>query len=66
MDYYHDVKDWLGGYPYESIDVGEVDALMTQVGLKRQMVFSQPGQVFGKSIGLFGAGCDEFVYVRPA
>src|SRR5574337_527310 len=28
MDFYHDVHDWLGGYPYESISSHEVGELM--------------------------------------
>jgi 2-polyprenyl-6-hydroxyphenyl methylase/3-demethylubiquinone-9 3-methyltransferase len=65
MDYHHDVKDWLGGYPYESISVKEVDDLMTELGLQRRRVFARRGRFLGRCLGLFDSGCDEFVYVRP-
>src|SRR5260370_6110347 len=32
MDFMHDVHDWMGGYPYESILAPEVDALMQRLG----------------------------------
>jgi len=34
MDYYHDVHDWMGGYPYESSSADEVDALMSALGFE--------------------------------
>src|SRR5207244_8723034 len=33
MDFMHDVHDWMGGYPYESMLAPEVDALMRPLGL---------------------------------
>ena len=58
-DFRHDVHDWLGGSPYEVISPTEVYALMGDIGfsLDRQFVQYQ-------SFGLFGAGCDEYVYRR--
>src|SRR6266545_2128449 len=35
MDFAHDVHDWMGGYPYESILAPEVDALMRPLGFAR-------------------------------
>src|SRR5262249_13153498 len=35
MDFMHDVHDWMGGYPYESILAPEVDALMQPLGFAR-------------------------------
>jgi SAM-dependent methyltransferase len=64
MDYYHDVKDWLGGYPYESVSVPEVERLMTNLDFQRRTVFSREGRFFGRCLGIFDTGCDEFVYVR--
>jgi SAM-dependent methyltransferase len=65
MDFYHDVHDWMGGYPYESISDREVDALMTPTGFQaRQLFLSNKRQIFGRQVGFFGSGCDEYVYVR--
>lgn len=63
MDFHHDVHDWLGGYPYESILPADVDVLMTRLGLTHQASFlcrANPG----RSHGLLGSGCDEYRYVR--
>ena len=60
MDFYRDVDDWLGGWPYESISAAEVQELLHTLGFER-------GQVFGSehtSLGLLGAGCNEYVYRR--
>lgn len=59
MDYLSDVRDWLGGYPYESISPSEVDGLMSKLGFEKVRCW-----VEGFSIGLFGSGCDEYVYRR--
>jgi 2-polyprenyl-6-hydroxyphenyl methylase/3-demethylubiquinone-9 3-methyltransferase len=59
MDFYHDVHDWLGGYPYESIRPVEVAALMSELGFEYVRSVTRP-----YSTGLFGSGCDEFVYRR--
>lgn len=65
MDFYHDVHDWMGGYPYESISPAEVESLMQDLGLHRVRVFAESGRVFGRNSGVFGSGCDEYVYGRP-
>jgi len=57
MDFYHDVHDWLGGYPYESALAPEVDDKLTGLGFKAERVFARP-----ISIGIFCSGCDEYVY----
>jgi len=59
MDYRHDVHDWLGGYPYESIDSEEVALIMRNLGLSHVRSEVQP-----YSTGLFGSGCDEYVYAK--
>jgi 2-polyprenyl-6-hydroxyphenyl methylase/3-demethylubiquinone-9 3-methyltransferase len=60
MDFHHDVHDWLGGYPYESISSDEVDTLMRQAGMARAGSFVQ----HRPSVGLFGSGCNEYAYAR--
>lgn len=59
MEYWHDLHDWLGGYPYESILADEVEAIMQRLGFEKVRVFARP-----KQLGLFGSGCDEYVYRR--
>lgn len=58
MDFYHNVHDWLGGWPYESISPTEVRALMTTLDMKEIREFSVPYL----PMGTFGSGCDEYVY----
>jgi 2-polyprenyl-6-hydroxyphenyl methylase/3-demethylubiquinone-9 3-methyltransferase len=60
MEFHTDVHDWLGGWPYESISPARVQQLMTEIGLHEIRAFT----VSGKRIGLFGSGCDEYVYAR--
>lgn len=63
MDFFHDVHDWLGGYPYESILPDETDAIMSRAGLKNDVTFlCRPDRK--KAHGLLGSGCDEYRYVR--
>ncbi len=61
MSYLHDVHDWLGGYPYESIALEEMKKFANEIGFKilktRNIENRQP-------IGFFGSGCGEFVMVR--
>jgi len=61
MDFAHDVHDWLGGYPYESIRPADVAKQLTALGFEEVRTKVHPG-----SIGLFGSGCDEYVYRRRA
>lgn len=62
MSFYHDVHDWLGGWPYESITSAEVDRIMCELGFVPVRSFVRKGRVFGRDVGLFGSGCDEYVY----
>ena len=59
MDWYHDVHDWLGGYPYEAILAPDVEILMRKLGFEPVRVFARP-----MTTGLLGSGCDEYVYRR--
>ena len=58
MDMYNDVRDWLGGYPYESISPKEAITFMRGLGFKQVRSFIEP------CIGLLGAGCDEYSFTR--
>jgi len=59
MNFGHDVHDWMGGYPYESILAPEVEQLMQGLGFEHVRSFTSP-----KTLGFFGSGCDEYVYRR--
>lgn len=64
MSFRHDIHDWLGGYPYESILPDEVDRLMEAAGLRPDAAFlCRPAR--GKARGLLGSGCDEYRYLKP-
>jgi SAM-dependent methyltransferase len=55
MHWMTDVRDWLGGYPYESISKDEMLSFTQELGLLAIRLFCRrPG------IGLFGTGCDEY------
>ena len=67
MSFEHDVHDWLGGWPYESISADEVCARMTSMGFGSLGVsVASMGLIRGASrrIGLFGSGCDEYLFER--
>jgi 2-polyprenyl-6-hydroxyphenyl methylase/3-demethylubiquinone-9 3-methyltransferase len=64
MDFWHDVHDWMGGWPYESISPREVEEMMGALGFQRVLEFSVKGRILGKHSGVFGSGCDEFSYRR--
>lgn len=59
MDYRHDVHDWLGGHPYESIGSDDVALIMRDLGFNHVRSEVQP-----YSTGLFGSGCNEYVYAK--
>lgn len=62
MDFYNDVHDWMGGYPYESITSEKCCAFFAQLGFRLERKFVQTrSHPFS---GLLGSGCDEFVFKR--
>ena len=54
MDFWFDVVDWIGGYPYEYATPEEVVAVVEPCGFTTQRVI--PAQV--------PTGCNEFVFRR--
>lgn len=60
MDFYHDVRDWIGGYPYESITPAELTRLLTPLG------FELVKQNVHRRSGLFGSGNDEYLFLKRA
>lgn len=59
MSFITDVRDWLGGYPYESISPDDLRKIMSSLGFSQ--IHSQERK---KSIGIFGSGCDEFLFQK--
>lgn len=62
MDFYHDVHDWMGGWPYESILPAQAESLLGSLGFGPVRVFAAKGLIGGRRIGFLGSGCGEYVY----
>lgn len=60
MSFSHDVHDWLGGYPYESISPDEMHAFAKKNALTLHSEFLIPRC----RLGLLGTGCDEYVFKK--
>lgn len=57
MSFEHDVHDWLGGYPYESVTPEATRSFLVERGFTPVMIGDlKPG------LGIFGTGCAEFVF----
>jgi 2-polyprenyl-6-hydroxyphenyl methylase/3-demethylubiquinone-9 3-methyltransferase len=55
MDFWHDVRDWMGGYPYEFATAGEVfEYLHTCHELQLERLKT-----------VYSIGCNEFVFSAP-
>lgn len=54
MDFYYDVVDWVGGYPYEYASIDEMNIIMKNFGFKCLKSVSPPTPT----------GCNEFVYQK--
>jgi 2-polyprenyl-6-hydroxyphenyl methylase/3-demethylubiquinone-9 3-methyltransferase len=54
MDFYYDVVDWVGGYPYEYASISEMNKIMQNLGFTcvKSVSASTP------------TGCNEFVYQK--
>lgn len=63
MSFEHDMHDWLGGWPYESISSTELHAQLTREGF-RLMAGHDTAAVRSRTVGLFGTGCGEYLYER--
>lgn len=60
MNWDHDVHDWLGGYPYESVTPEEVESFMAAHGFEMVRAKTKPANIGG----ILGTHCDEFVARR--
>ena len=55
MDFLHDVRDWLGGFPYEYAGAGELfDYVHAKHGFQLERLRTGDGNM-----------CNEFLFVRP-
>jgi 2-polyprenyl-6-hydroxyphenyl methylase/3-demethylubiquinone-9 3-methyltransferase len=54
MSRWHDIVDWVGGYPFEVATTGEVFAFLHDRGFTLERLVSRQG-----------LGCNEFVFSRP-
>jgi hypothetical protein len=61
MNYFVDVHDWLGGYPYESASPEEVISFFAKLGFEP---FLEYPLVTGR--GWLGTGCAEFTFRKRA
>jgi 2-polyprenyl-6-hydroxyphenyl methylase/3-demethylubiquinone-9 3-methyltransferase len=58
MDWFHDARDWLGGFPYESASPEQVAALVGSDFELMQSFNTRAGS------GVVGSGCGEYVFRR--
>ena len=58
MNFVHDVRDWIGGYPYESIDPKQLSGIVQPRG------FTVLRSTVKRRSGLFGSGNDEYVLIK--
>ncbi len=61
MNWRTDVRDWLGGWPYESASQQEVENLVGKLGFER-LPLGKPSPP--SKWGLLGTGCSEYVFRR--
>jgi SAM-dependent methyltransferase len=57
MNFFNDVHDWLGGYPYESATPAEVEEHLACNNFEKLRSFP-----IKKGFGLFGTGCAEYTF----
>ena len=56
MDLEHDIRDWLGGYPYEYASPAEIETMALSQGFKTVRCVAAKGYT----------GCNEFVFEKVA
>lgn len=61
MEFLVDVDDWLGGYPYESVDSAELKERLEQRGFRLIESFNTTA-----GTGVFGTGCGEWRFNKVA
>ena len=65
MSFLHDIHDWLGGYPYESISPKECKDFLESIGFKiiSQNIYTSR-TIFRTFMQIMGSGCDEYVFKK--
>lgn len=61
MNFWRDMVDWLGGYPYESASLEEIEEFVSNLGFR---LISKYNDRPCLAWGLFGSGCAEYVFKR--
>ncbi len=59
MNRWHDLHDWMGGYPYETASIEELRQRICAFGFSEERSFPVP-----PALGLFGTGNHELVFRR--
>jgi 2-polyprenyl-6-hydroxyphenyl methylase/3-demethylubiquinone-9 3-methyltransferase len=59
MSLWHDIHDWMGGYPYESSTPEETVQRVTEMGFTPERLLPLP-----KRLGILGTGCAEYIFRR--
>ena len=54
MSFFNDVKDWIGGFPYECATSEEIELFVTNLGFKLEKKYT---------VG-FKLGCNEFLFKK--
>ena len=57
MRFMNDIKDWLGGYPYESASAEEIKIFVENLGFTQEESFNTAPSKFG---AVFGSTCAEY------
>lgn len=61
MTFMTNIRDWLGGYPYESASPEEIRSIVAPSGFREERFFP-----CNTRVGLLGVGCDEYVFRTQA
>ena len=56
MDFFYDVVDWVGGYPYEYASTGEIVSQVEELGFRTLKVV--PAEV--------PTGCNEYLFLKKS
>lgn len=59
MNFYNDIDDWLGGYPYESASETAIIQFVEKLGFAKEWASD-----LTPKLGLFGTPCSEFRFRR--
>lgn len=56
----HDAHDWLGGFPYESANLQELEAAMSHLGF--ELINSHDARGGRLALGIMGTGCGQYLF----